>query len=230
MAVAFTEPIGTTIDSLFRPSTRFRDSHVYGLPEGWTEVDLLQDLWLEDVLATGITWEDFCLFLRNKVIVWMTPDVYIHSSYIAVRNAENLMVLALKADADPSHHIFVHRWMGTAAAAATATCDFLLRLLATCEKDDVSISGDDCLVTSPLRVSGAGLSRFFQESRSCLRRVTLNCLLLSEDQCLALTTMSRLDVELVMYRCSLSNGASCAFVECLPRKRQRPDPAGYVQN
>jgi hypothetical protein len=40
-------------------------------------------------------------------------------------------------------------------------------------------------------------------------------MVLSEDHCRALTTMSRLDVNIVMYHCSLSNGADGAFVECL---------------
>jgi hypothetical protein len=56
MAAAAAEPSGSTIESLFGPSTRFRDVHQNlrgGLPEGWTEVELLQDLTLEDVLATG---------------------------------------------------------------------------------------------------------------------------------------------------------------------------------
>jgi hypothetical protein len=41
----------------------------------------------------------------------------------------------------------------------------------------------------------------------------------SEDQCRALATMPRLDVELVMYYCSLSNGSAFSFVECLRSDR-----------
>jgi hypothetical protein len=47
----------------------------------------------------------------------------------------------------------------------------------------------------------------------------LNHIDLSEDQCLALATMSRLDVELVMYRCILLDDAAGAFVECLQSDR-----------
>jgi hypothetical protein len=73
MATAAAEPTITSIDSLFRLLTRFRDSHVYFLPEGWTEVELLQDLAAEDVLEMGSSrWEEFCLFLQYKV-AWMTP-------------------------------------------------------------------------------------------------------------------------------------------------------------
>jgi hypothetical protein len=42
---------------------------------------------------------------------------------------------------------------------------------------------------------------------------------LSEDQCLALATMSRLDVELNLNWCSLSNNAAGAFVEFLQSDR-----------
>jgi hypothetical protein len=75
MAAAAAEPSGSTIESLFGPSTRFRDVHQNlrgGLPEGWTEVELLQDLTLEDVLATGTRWEDFCLFRQYKVAYTLT--------------------------------------------------------------------------------------------------------------------------------------------------------------
>jgi hypothetical protein len=71
-------------------------------------------------------------------------------------------------------------------------------------------------------LSGAGLTLFFQESRSCLRKVTLDRMVLSEDQCLALATMSRLDVELVIHDCSLADDAAGAFVECLQQSDRGP--------
>jgi hypothetical protein len=133
MAAEAAEPTVSTTDSLFRPSTRFRDDR--RLAEGWAEVELLQDLVLEDVLATGITWENFCLFLRNKVI-WLTPDVYTCYGYMDTY-VDDPVVLALQPDVidSPSFSVRVHVRAGTATAAATATCDFLLRILATCEKD-----------------------------------------------------------------------------------------------
>jgi hypothetical protein len=96
---------------------------------------------------------------------------------------------------------------------ATATCDFLVRLFATCEQRDLHIVGGDYEGPAPL--SGAGLSLFFQESREVLQKVVLHCMVLSEDQCRALATMSRLDVELVLGCCSLADDAAGAFVECL---------------
>jgi hypothetical protein len=77
--MAAAEPDGASIEALFRPSTRWRDTHgnLRGrLPEGCTEVELLPHLTPLDILATGITWEEFLIFLRNK-IAWMTPDVYL---------------------------------------------------------------------------------------------------------------------------------------------------------
>jgi hypothetical protein len=110
------------------------------------------------------------------------------------------------------------RMLGTTAAAATAPCDFMLHLSATCEHHDGCISGtDDNRVSPPL--SGAALSLFFQDSRDSLQKVTLNHMVLSEDQCLALATMSRVDVELTMNGCRLSNNTAGAFVECLRSDR-----------
>jgi hypothetical protein len=89
--------------------------------------------------------------------------------------------------------------------------------LATCEEHEVNILGCSDGVPSPL--SGAALSLFFQERPSCLRDVLLWNLALDADQCLALATMSRLDVELDMFDCSLADDAAGAFVECLHSDR-----------
>jgi hypothetical protein len=72
------EQTGTPIEveAVFRPTTRYRDSHRRRLPESITEVELLPGLTIENVLATGLTWVDFCLFLDGK-LMWMTPDVYV---------------------------------------------------------------------------------------------------------------------------------------------------------
>jgi hypothetical protein len=107
---------------------------------------------------------------------------------------------------------------GTAYGAATATCDFLVRLLATCEKDDLFIEGSSSSTPAPL--SGACISLFFQESRDDLRKIELRKMTLSEDHCLALATMSRLDVEVTIRNCNLADDAAAgAFVECLQSDR-----------
>jgi hypothetical protein len=211
-------PNGTSLEALFRPSTRLRDSHRNRrgrLLENWTEVELLPGLTVEHVWATGISWEDFQHFL-HETSVWMTPHVYVCSQYLYDR--EYPMVLDIGVDDDSDAVLSVHAtWPVTAATAATVICDFTVRLLATSQQGSVHIRGNST-VEAPL-VSGAALSLFFNESRSCLRKVTLGSMALTEDLCIALNTMSRLDVELNISCYSLWNGAAGAFVECLQSDR-----------
>jgi hypothetical protein len=215
--MAATEPTTRSpIETLFRPTTRFRDSRrnrgcggVHQLPENITEAELLPGLTTENVWATGITWEDFRLFCRDK-LVWMTPGVY-----VCIQYAGDPLVLLLGGDLGGTTHttdLRVRVTRGMATAVAMATCDFLVRLLATSELRAVYILGSH-RESPPL--SGETLSLFFQESRSCLRKVFLSRMSLTEDQCRALATRSRLDVELVMLNCSLVDDAAGAFVECL---------------
>jgi hypothetical protein len=80
-AVTALEPM-RKMEALFRPTTRYRDLNLeyemeeQDLPEDSTEVELLPHVTLEDILATGITWEVLCLFLQNK-LAWMKPIVII---------------------------------------------------------------------------------------------------------------------------------------------------------
>jgi hypothetical protein len=147
----------------------------------------------------------------------MTPDVYVCYHYL--HDIGGPVVLSLGVIGTNS--LLVYVTPGTAAAVATATCDFLLRLLATCERRELFIDGGDIggrnTVSTPL--SGAGLSLFFQESRDDLQKVTLSFMTLSDDQCLALATMSRLDVEVTITHCRLADDAAGAFVECLQSDR-----------
>jgi hypothetical protein len=213
MAAAAAEPNGASIEALFRPSTRFQDSHpklIGYLPENCTEVELLPGLTIGNIRVTRTTWDAFDSFLHGKV-AWMSPDVFVCQQWVS-GSGEPLLLLGAIATS-----MCVQLTPDTAAAATTATCDFAVRLLATCEQDDLYIIGSDCNVSTP--ISGAGISLFFQESRDSLQKFTLQSMALSEDQCLALATMSRLDVELTMERCSLSNNAAGAFVECLQSDR-----------
>jgi hypothetical protein len=207
MATAPAVRAGSSIEALFRPSNHYFRGR---LPEGFTEeLELLPGLTTENVLATGVTWGDFLRFLQGKFL-WMAPDVYVIPRYVS--GLAQSLVLGL-GGYDIVTNMFVRVTEDTAAAAATATCDFLVRLLATCEERGVSING--CCNAVPLPLSGAALSLFLQESRDSLRKVTLYDMTLSEDQCRALATMSRLDVELDMYNCSLVDDAAGAFIECL---------------
>jgi hypothetical protein len=202
------------MEALFRPTTRYRDLQLdpderEDLPGNWTELELLPGLTVESVWATGVTWEDFCLFLQRK-LVWMAPDVYVCPRHLSGR--DNLRVLGLRGD-DGTPTLHVHVRSGTASAAATAICNFSLRLFATSEQHEVYIEGSRN--TAPTPISGAGLSIFFQESKSRLQKVALSGMALNEDQCRALVTMSGLDVELIMSFCILADDAAGAFVKCL---------------
>jgi hypothetical protein len=183
------------------------ETETFYLPENWTEIELLPGLSLENIRATRLTWDAFHSFAWQK-IVWMTPDVCVCNGYLPG------MVLNLGANGTK---LCAHATPDTADGAATATCDFAVRLVATCEQTDLYIEGADISVPPPL--SGAAISLFFQESRSCLQTFEFNLMALSEDLCLALATMSRLDVELEVRYCRLADDAAGAFVECLQSYR-----------
>jgi hypothetical protein len=211
------------MEALFRPTSCFR-ARLQGRWRAssflhWRDVELLPGLTIENVLAAGITWEEFWRFLDDGNVVWMTPDVYVHTCWSQTHNPR---VFQLGANACTSPLVSVYVRSDTAAVEAVATCNFLVRLLAASEQDDVCITGSyNANVPSPCPpLSGQTLSLFFQESRVSLRKVTLFRMVLSVDQCLALATMSsRLDVEVTIQSCCLVDGAAGAFVECLQSDR-----------
>jgi hypothetical protein len=126
----------TWTTDLFWPTNRFRDriremrvGDSYELSNGRTEVELFPDLSPQHVLATGITWEDFCgLFLRGKII-WMGPNVYVCARKISHHGIYPFIVeLGSSNRQGPSLRIYATI---ETTAATTATCDFVVRLLAT---------------------------------------------------------------------------------------------------
>jgi hypothetical protein len=196
--------------ALFRRSRPYFKNHLpYGLTE---ELELLPGLTTENIWASGVTWEEFHRFLRDK-LVWMTTNVYVCSNGFCVRGAPRVLQLG----GNGYTNMFVYVRSGAAAAEAVATCNFLVRLLASSELSSVLIQGRHNEV--PLPLSGAGLSIFFQESRDSLRKVAFHDMALNEDLCRALATMPQLDVELEMRYCSLADDATGAFVECLHSDR-----------
>jgi hypothetical protein len=140
----------------------------------------------------------------------MAPGVYISSQ--AFNGGGDTWVLKLGGYGIGTS-LYVHVAEGTPATAATVTCDFMVRLLATSEEHGVYIRGSSYEVSTPL--SGAALSISFQESRDSLREVLFHGVALSADLCHALATMSRLDMELEMRYCRLADDAAVAFVDCL---------------
>jgi hypothetical protein len=228
----------SSLTTLFRSSNRYRDlyrevgnDNSYILPERISEVELLPHLTLPDIVAaTG--WEEFCQFAsvsmedliahgaRVERVVWMTPSVHIRMDgiddpLIAYRLAFALGTKALIPGTSTyrNRNLYLHVAESSDEAEATAICDFLMRLVgAASDLSEVDISGE-CPprgVATPL--SGAGLSLFFQEHQNSLRKVTFYYQKFNGDQCRALATMSRIDVELLMHTCQVTEAA---FVDCL---------------
>jgi hypothetical protein len=217
------EPTGTPIEALFRPSTRLRDE-LEDLPFFFREIELLPHLTFQDILATGITWKNFCRYCLGDgdQIAWMAPGVYIcFWNYHSIDHCtSDPVVLYVSSSEYQSEHgcLRVNVREGTAAAAATATCDFLVILLSTTEDVGVtSMEGCSTYGIYPLPVSAATLSRILQESRNLPRTFILGYATLNEEQIRALETASSPDVEVVLSDCSPADDAGCleAFVECL---------------
>jgi hypothetical protein len=209
--------------ALFRPTNRCRDAvreltgnDSYELPHRLTEVELLPDLSPEHVLATDITYEDFCHFLGDEKLVWMGPGVYICDAYCS-HPSTHPFVLGSSSRKDPHLRVYAATGPGT-AAATTATCDFLVRLLATMKENDAFVNGRYGS-SVPVSISGRALSRFFQESQDNLREVTLGEMILNEEHIRALATESRTNMEVILTYCKLFHDPGChaAFVEYLHR-------------
>jgi hypothetical protein len=92
---------------------------------------------------------------RDKKFLWMAPGVYVLSHHFYGGSDPWGLVLGVPGGAK----LLVRVRSGTAAEVVTATCDFIVRLLATSEEHDVYIRGCSDGVSNPL--SGAGLSLFF---------------------------------------------------------------------
>jgi hypothetical protein len=159
--------------TLFGSSIRYRDlyrevfdDNTYIFREDFSEVELLPDLILPDIVAAGVSWEEFCQFASNsnedriaygarcERVVWMTPTVHIRMKcirdpLIAYRLAFSLGTKALIPGTSTyrNRYLYLHVAESSDPAEATATCDFLVRLVAASDTSEVDISGE-----LPLRV------------------------------------------------------------------------------
>jgi hypothetical protein len=89
----------------------------------------------------------------------------------------------------------VHVTEGTASAAATATCDLLVTLLATTDYGAVWMQRTSNVALAPLPVSAATLSRIFQQNnRDLPQTFTVGFATLNEEHIRALETASSPDV------------------------------------
>jgi hypothetical protein len=165
-------------DGLFRPTNRLRDQirerredDSYEL--GFIEVELIPDLTLEQVLATDITYTDLHRLFGYDKFAWTGPDVYICHVQIYLRgNYPHVFGLSNHQDRD----LYVCAETATATAATTATCDFLVRLLATSKVKEAYIGGD-CGSSPPISGPAHPISIFSGEPRKSSKSyLWRNCL------------------------------------------------------
>jgi hypothetical protein len=203
MASAVADPL-EILESLFRPSKRFRAGRKTGLAQNFTEVELLPHLTTEDILATGITWNDFRRFAHDK-FVWMTPGAYIISS---THHFGGLYPIVVEVGAkDDSAGMCVRVRPGAATTqTASATCNFLIRMLASSEKRAVYMKGSSRPL---LPISGPTLSQLFEHSRGTLREVTLREMILTEEHIRVLAIAAPQEVALVLKACKFSDDEAC---------------------
>jgi hypothetical protein len=201
---AIANPI-ETLESLFRPSTRFqlRGGRRFNLPQDFTEVELLPNLSTENILAKGITWDVFQCFVHNK-FVWMAPGACIVSSSYRATGLYPVVVEVGANDHD-SAGIRVRVKPGTSIRTSAATCNFLIRLLAISEQRAVNLQGFGRAL-SP--IDGPALSHFFEHGRENLRAVTLRGMIFNEEHVRVLAAPSHQKVEVALRECRFSDGDS----------------------
>jgi hypothetical protein len=221
-----------------------------------TELELLPDFTTEHVLAvTDMTWEQCCRVLHSKV-VWMAPNVFLCTTYVPNFVALNFAapyVISIGPESDDKNHSIrsisqaggakttaatngfrVHITQGTSPRdpAVMATCDFLVRLLATVGRVQQQHPEDNVFVLEarskhpnsvPTPISGAALSCLLQANYSNLQKLKLSNMALNEEHIRALATVSHRagSMDIILDKCSLEDDVECrnAFVQCLVRNR-----------
>jgi hypothetical protein len=163
----------SAVEAMFQPSTRLRDLHGIQQRPPLAEFELLPHLTPQDVLATGISVEDFRLFLRKRErVVSMAPGVFVSSQGKLGESFPVLHVFCRHL------HFSVCLMDNATRAMATATCDFLVCLFANIEiqmsHEGVFIDSDCDFLRLPPPVSGAALAFLFREPEQCSK-----CLLIA---------------------------------------------------
>jgi hypothetical protein len=191
-----------TLESLFRPSTRFqlRGGRRFSLPRNFTEVELLPNLTTENILAKGITWDVFQSFVHNK-FVWMAPGTYIIAS---AHRANGLYPVAVELGVkDDTAGMRVRVRSGSAIRTAVATCKFLVRMLAISKQRDVYLQGSSRAL-SP--IDGPVLSHFFEHGRENPRVVTLRDMIFNEEHIRVLAAPFQHKMRLALRDCRFPDG------------------------
>jgi hypothetical protein len=217
------------MEAMFQPSTRLRNFRPrgYGLPSSrgyhqrppLMQFELIPDLTPQDVLATGISVEDFHRFLHeDRKVVSMAPGVFISSRGVVGGSFPVLRVWCRHL------HFSVCHMSNATRVMATATCDFIVCLFANINIEMIEFIHKGIFIDShwgQLRlsppVSGAALAFLFRESRSNVRSLSFLHCILNEEHIRALSTESRPDMKVNLSSCELEDTVGCrnAFVECL---------------
>jgi hypothetical protein len=238
--------------ALFRPTRRLRNiPGGIGLRQGitdtkCTEIELLPEVTLEQVLEeVDMTWDQCCRFFNGK-IVWMAPTVFFSNDFLSSsfhippvlsigleRDDKNRLLgggiispcLAAKATTTTTFCVYTTEDTNPRNPDCKAACDFLVRLLASVgnvqqpdEKGFVLRSHQSDEVPPP--TSCAALSRLLQDDNSNIRKLKLSSMVLNENHIRALATVSG-SMEIILDQCRLEDDTECsnAFVQCLARNR-----------
>jgi hypothetical protein len=204
------------------------------LSEEFTEAELTVD-WEDFVIQSGVTWIDFLSFCEGRII-WLTPDVFItvEESYAATGFDIDYQYLFAVKDVFTS-------WIDAkdfkiyskSTAHATAIFDGIFRLLATSDAASLRLSCHDgnSLVASPnnsessrlflFPVPGHVLSRYLisQQSDTSLKTLRLEDMTLDTDHCIALETNDRIDLDIELSNCKLTDDGTQAFLESQRRNK-----------
>jgi hypothetical protein len=204
----------TSMESLFSPTTRYRDllnerapNHVT-LPENFREVEL--SVSLEELkLSRHATWDAFVEFVRGDKVVWMAPGVFISVSCSRYHHNKLYPQLLHLAQLQTSAKLSV---FASCAQQAVETCDFVVHLLAASEHPIVACWGTRQI----LPVSGSGLLDLATKtSHARLRELSLRYLILDESHCRTLATASHDNLQVGLFNCSFADAGTNTVLHSL---------------
>jgi hypothetical protein len=246
-----TEPAWAT--ALFRPTRRLRNNlGEIVLRKEIThkkriEIELLPEFTFEQVLA-DMTWDQCCRVFNGK-FVWMAPTVFFTNAFLpSALHAPPVLSIGLEKNhttpgcmvtpclvspATTTYTFCVYTTEDTNPRdpAIMATCDFLVRLLATVGRvqhhhhhhhhhHDKGFVLRSHQSEVPPHISCAALSPLLQDDKSNIRKLTLSGMVLNEEHIRALATVSG-SMEIILDDCRLEDDVECrnAFVQCLVHNR-----------
>jgi hypothetical protein len=202
------------------------------LNEEFTEVELTAN-WEDFVIHSGVTWTDFLSFCDGRII-WLTPDVFItvEESYAASGLDIDYQYLFAVNDVFTSC-AKDFKIYSKSTAHATAIFDGIFRLLATSDAASLCLSchDEDSLIASPnnsetsrlflFPVPGPVLSRYLVslQSATSLKTLRLADMTLGTDHCIALESNCRIDLEIELRNCKLTDDGTQAFLESQRRNK-----------